>query len=275
MSRKTWTDEKLFFRLLNNKTNKTYSENLSELRSRDNKIVFERSVSLVQSNVLKQRLIGIELLSQLGISTRPFLKPTLKLFFGLLKKDKDPEILSTILYGIGHNNEHVSEQEIKLICSFKKHEHTEVRQGLTFALGGNSSKPAIETLIELSKDKNDWVRDWATFGIGSQSEVDSLEVRKALWERISDKYVFAHEEAIYGLAKRKDPEIKQILAEELSKIDHHGSYILEAIEVFEDKDFIPLLKKKIRRNKIQNTINEAWLKKSLKVLESLKADIHK
>lgn len=33
MGRKNWTDEKLFFRLVNNKSDKTYWDNIRELRS--------------------------------------------------------------------------------------------------------------------------------------------------------------------------------------------------------------------------------------------------
>jgi hypothetical protein len=274
MSRKNWTDEKLFFRLLNNKTDRTRFENIRALRSRANKYVFERSHLLAQSGIAKEQLIGIEILSQLGAPPRPFLKPTLKLFFGLLRTENKPRVLSTVLYGLGHNNKSISDRETKLLCTFKNHKYAEVREGLTFALGGKDSEVAIETLIELSKDRIDWIRDWATFGIGSQTEIDNEKVRKTLWERVNDKYISAREEAIFGLAKRKDPGIKPILVEALIKIDHHGSYMLEAIEAFQDMDFIPLIKKKIKENKSENTINEDWLKKSLKVLEELQFGIN-
>lgn len=72
MSRKEWTDDKLFFRLLNNKSDKTYWDNISELRSRPNNSVFEKCQDLVNSDNPKKRMIGVDILAQLGISPRPF-----------------------------------------------------------------------------------------------------------------------------------------------------------------------------------------------------------
>ena len=54
-------------------------------------------------------------------------------------------------------------------------------------------------------------------------------------------------------------KIKEVLKTELENIDENGSLILESIELFNDKDFIPLLGKKIIENKKSKKVNEDWL----------------
>ncbi len=75
-------------------------------------------------------------------------------------------------------------------------------------------------------------------------------------------------EAIFGLAIRKDRRIKETLITELEDIDELGSQILQAIEEFNDKAFIPLLEKQILKNKLLKKVEESWL---LNTLQKLKA----
>ena len=61
MSKKNWTTEKLFTRLLNNKSKKSYWEYISILRSRPDKDVFFKCVELTTSDIPKNRIIGIDI----------------------------------------------------------------------------------------------------------------------------------------------------------------------------------------------------------------------
>ena len=270
MSRKNWTSEKIFNRLVNNKTKKTYWENIRELRKRPNKDVFNRAVELAKSTNKKEKVIGIDVLAQLGLNPRYNQKKTVKIYFNLLKKEQPIKVLTSLLYGIGHNNENLKSEVVNLICLLKNHKYSDVRFSLAVALGGVENGKAIETLIALSKDKNSYVRDWATFGIGSQIELNNKQIIDALWARINDTDRGTRFEAIFGLTIRRDRRIKEILKTELLKIDNFGSQILESIEELNDKDFIRLLKKQIKINETKNTVNEKWLKNTLKVLKSAK-----
>jgi hypothetical protein len=273
MTRKNWTTKKLFSRLLTNKSDSTHWDNIRELRSRASEDIFKRSCELIKSRNVKKRVIGSEILSQFGVPPRPLIKPILKLFFEVLKKEKDSAVISTIFYGIGHNSEHLKKKDIKLLCEFRDNENIEIKQGLVFALGGINNKIAIDTLIDFTADKHSSIRDWATFGIGAQSDRDNSRIRKALWDRVNDKHFKTRQEAIFGLAKRKDSKVKEILKNELEIIDHRGYYILEAIEQFGDRDFIKLLEKKIISNKKTRSVNPEWLKNTLiKLAETVKND---
>ncbi len=259
MSRKNWTEEKLFFRLVNNKSDKTYWDNIRELRSRATANIFNACVKLIKSSRTKERIIGIDILAQLGVTPRPFFKESRKLFFDILKKEKDPKALLSLLYAIGHNNEKLKAYEIALLVSFKDNADEGVRKGLVFALFTVDNKLAITTLINLTTDKVSQIRDWATFGIGTQIERDNKIIREALWLRVDDKHEYTKFEAIVGLAKRKDKRIKEIIERELLN-ENHGSLLFEAIEALNDKYFLPLLKKQIVKAKKSDNNNPEWVK---------------
>lgn len=267
MSRKNWTDEKLFFRLVNNKSDKTYWDNIRELRSRANSNIFNACVKLIKSSKPKERIIGIDILAQLGLTPRPFFKESRKLFFDLLKKEKDLKALLSVLYAIGHNNEKLKPDEIKLLIPYKDNTDEGVREGLVSALLSVDNKLAIDTLIHLTTDKISHIRDWATFGIGTQIERDNKFIRETLWLRVDDKNQDTKMEAIVGLAKRKDKRIKEIIKRELLN-GGYGTLLFEAIEELNDNDFLPLLKTNLKIAKKDTGINPEWIK-------DLKECIHK
>ncbi|GAB7258319.1 hypothetical protein [Polaribacter sp. OB-PA-B3] len=266
MSRKKWTSEKIFTRLLNNKTQKTFWENIRELRKRPNKKVYNRAFKLAKSESEKEKIIGIYVLAQLGFNPRFQQEKTVDLYFKLLKNEKSPKVISAILSSISHNNENLNENQISKLIKFKTHSFVNVRFQLTLAISCLENEKAIKTLIELSNDKDSDTRNWATFGIGTQIEDDTKEIRIALWNRITDKDEITRLEAILGLAKRKDRKIKEILKTELKNIDENGSMILESIESFNDKDFIKLLENKIIENKKSKKVNEDWLLETINKL---------
>lgn len=269
MSLVNYSNEKLFERLLNNKSNKNYWNFISELRRRKDNNIFERSIELTKSEIVKEKIIGINVLAQFGFP-RLHLKEILKVYFDLLKTETNKNIISSILYGIGHNNDNLTEKQIAQICAYKDHKSVTVRYALVYAILAINKTKAIDALIELSKDKDSDIRDWATFGIGTQIETDTQIIREALWERINDTDNTTRLEAIVGLAKRRDENIKAILAKELLEIDDSGSLILEAIEEYKDKDFIVLIEEQIKRNKILKKVNEDWLLETLEKLRLVK-----
>ena len=202
MSRKNWTTEKLFFRFLTNKSEIVYWDNLRELRLRGGEDIFLRSYTLAKSDLTKEQVIGIDILAQLGAPSKEFTNKTLDLFFEILKIATNPDVLTSLLFGIGHNNNALNEEQIALIATFKTHENTEIRQGVVHALLAVDNDTAIKTLISLTSDKVDSIRDWATFGIGTQSKRSNKEILDALWLRVKDRNANTKYEAIVGLANR-------------------------------------------------------------------------
>jgi hypothetical protein len=90
-----------------------------------------------------------------------------------------------------------------------------------------------DALMCLMQDVSDEVRDWATFGLGSQLTVDTSGVRAALFERASDSNEDVRDEAIVGLALRRDRRALGLVQAELAT-DHVGPLIWEAAEHLAD-----------------------------------------
>lgn len=271
MSRVKWTSEKIFTRLLNNKTKKTYWENIRELRKRPNLKVYNQAYRLSNSKIEKEKLIGIYVLAQLGFNPRFQQKKTLKLYFSLLKNEKSPKVISAILSSISHNNDILYEEQISKLIEYKKHRFSDVRFQLALALSFIENKDAINALILLNEDKHPDVRNWATFGLGEQTKINNDKIIEALWKRVNDADEETKFEAILGLSKRKQIQVKKNIRRELIA-GNFGSLLFESILEFNDKDFLPLLIENLDSvKKSENEIDKGWflaLEETIKELEN-------
>ena len=255
---KDLTDQELLSQLIISRPGSTYWKIVSALRSRPSDFVFSKCIELIDSGILKEKIAGIDVLAQLGVKERPFYKETIEIFFDLIKKEKDSKLLSSILIAISHNNDKLKQKKIEIISSFKSHRSSNVRYGVVLSLLGLNNSKAIDTLIVLSRDKKESVRDWATFGLGTQIDIDNDFIRNALWDRVNDKDQDTKLEAIVGLAKRKDFRIKEIIKRELIN-GQFGTLLFEAIEVLNAKEFIPLLRTNLEKGRIENGFDSDWL----------------
>lgn len=74
----------------------------------------------------------------------------------------------------------------------------------------------INKLIQLSRDTDREVRNWATFGLGSQVDTDIPAIREALFARREEKDDEIRAEALVGLARRGDIRVAAALLNELN-----------------------------------------------------------
>lgn len=271
MSRKNWSSEKIFTRLLHNKTQKTYWDAISELRKRPNKEVYDQAFKLANTENEKEKIIGIYVLAQLGFDPRFQQQKTVSLYFKLLEKEESPKVIAAILSSISHNNENLTINQVSKLVKYKNHRFSDVRFQLTLAISCLEHKNAIETLIELSDDKDADIRNWATFGLGRQLEIDTQEIRTALWKRTNDTHFETKSEAIVGLANRKDTNVKDVIISALENGDY-GTLLFEAILTLHDKGFLPFLNKNLKiAQKDEEDIANGWvlaLEETIKELET-------
>jgi len=211
------------------------------------------------SNNDKKKEIGIDVLAQLGATPRPFYKQSTKLYFELLPTLKNPRVLYSLLYAVVHNNEKLNSIQIAAISLFKNHTDTHIRQVVVASLLGVDNMAAINILIELSTDKVISIRNWATFGIGSQIKRKTGSITAALWNRTNEKHQETRFEAIVGLAARKDIRTKDLIKRELST-GEFGTLLFGAIEELGDLEFLPVLKKLYKKSNVDESIGEQWLK---------------
>jgi HEAT repeat protein len=213
---------------------------ITELRQRATHYIFETAALLCQSNDPITRRVGVAILAQLGSPGRIYLEETLQIFFNLLEWEQDPGVLYSVGVGLGHNSP--EPRKVKPLLKFKNHPNPEVRFGVTSGLTGEDDPLAIAALIDLSWDEDDDIRDWATFGLGSQTEVDTPEIREALYARAIDKNdpTNAPGEGLLGLAVRGDTRAFDLTVQFLES-DHIGTLIFEAAEALADPRLYPLL----------------------------------
>jgi len=270
MGRKNWTSEKIFERLVNNKSQKTYWNNISELRKRATEDIYDQAYKLANSESDKQKIIGIDVLAQLGFDPRIGQQKTISLYFQLLESGQNNDVLFSIFYGISHNNENLSKKRVLKLTEFKDSESNDVRYSLVSALSGIQNPIATETLIELSEDRYSSIRNWATFGIGTLSEENNDQIIKALWNRTKDKHQETKLEAIVGLANRNEVAVKELIIDEL-KNGEYGTLLFEAIQTLKDKDLIPYLENNLKFAKKDNGIKDEWIADLKQCLNKLSA----
>jgi len=201
--RKAWHINTLLRRALQASSDShSYWNCVSELHFRGDDIVFEEANKYCQSRKIKEKILGIDVLAQLGSSSRPYNEKTLNILLSLLKHETNHQVLQSSLIAVGHQNNSNRTKDVKLISSFSNHSCEEIRLAVISALATRVDKTSIATLIGLTKDKSSTVRDWATFSIGSQIEADTPEIRNALSVRRYDSDSDTRCEAFKGLTAR-------------------------------------------------------------------------
>ncbi len=190
---------------------------VTELRRNGCREIFEIAAGWLDASEPKQRARGAAILAQLRLPPEtPQAKPTwvyrdeaFDLITTMLKRENDPMVLDSAISALGHISD---PSAIPIIVPYAKHADSNVRFSVAFSLGSfaNDAK-AIEYLLDLVRDEDADVRDWAVFGLGVQGSADSAQIREALLERTNDIDEDVREEALVGLGKRRDVRLLPIL----------------------------------------------------------------
>jgi HEAT repeat protein len=132
----------------------------------------------------------------------------------LVRRETDPRPLSSAIGALGHLDNPAA---VPLIANLHSHPDSAVRFNLAFALGCYPEEPlSVDALLQLMRDGDASVRDWATFGLGVLGSRDSSEIREALLVALADANEDVSEEALVGLAKRKD---RRVITKLLDKLE--------------------------------------------------------
>ena len=276
--RKSWPDEKLISRALSVKTDRAYWDTVYELRSRASEKLYERCMELIGSALQKERKLGVDVVGQwYRINKRkkygrdfPHSKEILQLLLGMLAVEKATDMIISILYGVGYHNDHIKPKNIDAIIPFVTFKDKNVRFAAMSALSGIHTMKAVRGLITLSKDRNSHIRDWATFTIGTQSDLDNDEIRSALYARCTDKHHDTRMEAIYGLAKRKDDGVKKYLEKDL---DEWTVYVLVSIQALNAKEYLPRLEVMLEETEHDPDTYQYWLGHLKDCIATLRGDL--
>ena len=187
---------------------------LRQIASRE---VFNLAAEWCDSKDPLTRARGIDVLAQLGTTldhpTSSFPEESYSIVSRLVSHEGDIQPLDSGISALGHLSNPLA---IPLITNYCGHPNADVRFSVACALGSFANDPrSVQSLLLLMEDADEDVRDWATFGLGNQGDCDSNEIREALLRRLSDSNEHVRQEAMAGLAKRRDQRVLRCLLETL------------------------------------------------------------
>jgi HEAT repeat protein len=190
-----------------------------ELRRIASSEVFDIASNWCRSQNPLERARGADVLAQLGRTAEHpdncFAEESYSAVSAMIENETDVLPLISAVYALGHIYD---PRAIPLIIRFAQHPEAEVRFAVACALGHFPNDDlSARPLLALTEDVDEDVRDWATFGLGVQGNLDSPEIRDALAKRLSDPFSDARQEAMAALAKRRDTRVLLPLLQALEK----------------------------------------------------------
>lgn len=180
--------------------------------------VLDRALLLLRSADLRLRARAADILGPFGGSGQSYRDERVAAISELIDPDADARVLQSAVAAMSHLKD---SRGIRRVIEVADYPDENVRQTVAFALGGRTEPESIATLIRLTGDESAFVRDWATFGIGQSNNLDTPEIRDALYRRIDDADEQTRFEALHGLARCRDIRVVPALIEAIRK-DEYG-----------------------------------------------------
>lgn len=168
---------------------------------------------LLLSSAADERRLGADLLGQVA-TVGPEAPDISQVLQEQLEVEPEARVRAAIVTAIGHTRYSGARE---LVRSFASDTDEGVRYSVAVALPIlELDDAAVSTLLELTTDSDDDVRDWATFAL-AESDYDNEALREALMARTRDADDDTRAEAFYGLAKRRDARVRPLIERELQR----------------------------------------------------------
>lgn len=220
------------------------------LQERGTREVLDAATALCDAAEPIKRGLGALILGQLGRPYRSFPEECCDRLLRLVREEQSDNVLAEAIFAFGHLGNRRADPELLWL---RAHANAHVRHGLAFALAGTTHPDAVRVLLELMRDDDERVRDWATTSVGGTVEIDGPEIRDALLERVSDPGAATRGGAFSGLARRRDERLLPHLIAELEgqsgssnagRDESHDYYFRDAAKIYlglpEDDDVEPM-----------------------------------
>lgn len=183
-----------------------------------NREVFDRAAAWCTSRNPLERARGADVLAQLGTTehlSNAYPQESFVVISALVQAEREPIPLRAAIHALGHIGNPLA---VPLLAPYRTDSDPEIRFAIACALGKFPDDPvAVEALLPLTRDADDDVRDWATFGIGALGKLDSGDIRDALVSRLNDSFEDVRQEAMVGLARLKDERVLPSLLIDLER----------------------------------------------------------
>ena len=179
----------------------------------------------------RQRQFAADVIAQGRSKDKELSGQCVQLLLESLRHEESPKVLAAVCDALGH---HKSPEAVGPLITLQVHQDANVRLAVVHGLSCQDDPVAISALISLSQDADHDVRNWATFGLGSMTEVDSVPIREALIKRLVETDEEILGEALVGLALRGDTRAAQPLLKAINTVheEHRefGLLLIEAVE---------------------------------------------
>ena len=203
-----------------------FEESLALVHYRGGKEEFSLGVKYTESQDFIDRIVGADILGQLGWMDQTFREESVDVLIPMLN-DEEATVVHAACCALGHRH-HL--KAVPCMINLAQSSVALIRLGVAQGLLGFESEDAINTLIVLSKDPDTDVRNWAMFGLATQIETDTSNIREALFAAASDVDFEVRGEAFVGLAIRKDLRVIDLLLEEWKNFSGVSILSLEAAQ---------------------------------------------
>ncbi len=164
------------------------------------------------------------------------------MLLALATDESDVEVQWSIARALGST---ADPDGLPVLLALAKHPDSDIRFQVALSLPSTMlervDERGVRALIDLSRDPEGDIRNWATFGLGSQLDCDTTEIREALWARVDDEDHDASDEAIVGLARRRDLRALPLVAELLTR-GEVPLLLFDAAACLADPSLLPALR---------------------------------
>ena len=248
------SDDALFARaiaanLLAGDDDALYSDAIEILHQRGTPAIRRRALELLEHPQPSGRSVGAAVLGRIDlVADQPGDPATVDALIELASRESDPVVLQAVVEALGDLRD---PRAIPTVLAYA-HQATpwlrwSVARSLTWLLAETGAgevldedDPAVQALVGLTADEDSEVRDWATFGVGTQLPIDGPVTRAALWARLEDPDEDARAEALHGLARRHDPRASDLVRAAL-EAETVGRLAVESALLLADPDLLPAL----------------------------------
>jgi len=182
--------------------------------------ILERVQEMSVSSDEKSREVAATILGQGRVATKSMPTVCAGILLQMLGQERSVSVLASIIFAVGHLHD---PRAAGSLVRLRFHPEARIRYAVVSSLCGCEDEPAIAALIECSTDTDRDVRNWATFGLGSQIDTDTQPIREALFARFEEEDDEIRGEALVGLARRGDIRVAAALLKEL---DTHEREVL-------------------------------------------------
>ncbi|MCG5215246.1 HEAT repeat domain-containing protein [Streptosporangium sp. KLBMP 9127] len=150
---------------------------ITRLQERGDQETFIEARRLCDGETINERVLGVDILGQLGRPGKSFADQSLPVLRRLAAGETDAMVLYSVLIAFGHLKD---SRTLPSVIALAEHTDPRVRYGAAYALpnvlGNPPDQAGLAALGRLVHDTDDDVADWATLGLAltSGSKIEDI-----------------------------------------------------------------------------------------------------